>query len=83
MGVGRDGTLFYAPQSTGVAVPPGVFISRDSGATWNVESPTLQPGTSSGIPWMHVDRQTNRPFPIPEGHRELMEKLKASSVAKS
>ena len=25
---------------------------------------------------VYVDRQTNRPFPIPEGHRELMEKLK-------
>jgi acyl-CoA thioester hydrolase len=26
---------------------------------------------------VYVDRQTNRPFPIPEGHRELMEKLKS------
>jgi acyl-CoA thioester hydrolase len=25
---------------------------------------------------VYVERQTNRPFPIPEGHRELMEKLK-------
>jgi len=25
---------------------------------------------------VYVDRQTNRPFPIPPGHRELMEKLK-------
>ncbi len=25
---------------------------------------------------VYVDRQTNRPFPIPEGHRELMGKLK-------
>ncbi len=25
---------------------------------------------------VYVDRQTNRPFPIPDGHRELMEKLK-------
>jgi len=25
---------------------------------------------------VYVDRQTSRPFPIPEGHRELMEKLK-------
>jgi acyl-CoA thioester hydrolase len=25
---------------------------------------------------VYVDRQTNRPFPIPKGHRELMEKLK-------
>ena len=25
---------------------------------------------------VYVDRQTNRPFPIPGGHRELMEKLK-------
>ena len=24
---------------------------------------------------VYVDRQTNRPFPIPVGHRELMEKL--------
>ena len=24
---------------------------------------------------VYVDRQTNRPFPIPEGHRELMETL--------
>ncbi len=24
---------------------------------------------------VYVDRQTNRPFPIPEGHRELMEKM--------
>ncbi len=24
---------------------------------------------------VYVDRQTNRPFPIPPGHRELMEKL--------
>ena len=40
VGVSRDGTLFYAPQSTGVAVPPGVFTSRDDGATWNVQTPT-------------------------------------------
>ena len=25
---------------------------------------------------VYVDRETNRPFPIPEGHRELMEALK-------
>ena len=25
---------------------------------------------------VYVDRQTNRPFPIPDGHRELMEQLK-------
>jgi len=25
---------------------------------------------------VYVDRQTNRPFPIPPGHRDLMEKLK-------
>jgi len=25
---------------------------------------------------VYVDRQTNKPFPIPAGHRELMEKLK-------
>jgi acyl-CoA thioester hydrolase len=25
---------------------------------------------------VYVDRHTNRPFPIPDGHRELMEKLK-------
>ena len=62
-----DGTLFYAPQSTGVRVPPGIFISRDSGATWNVESPTLQPGTTSGIPWMGVDPQTNRIWFAPTG----------------
>lgn len=62
-----DGTLFYAPQSTGVRVPPGLFISRDSGATWNVESPTLQPGTTSGIPWMGVDHQTNRIWFAPTG----------------
>lgn len=55
-----DGTLFYAPQSTGAAVPPAVFTSRDGGANWNVESPTLQTGTSSVIPWMNVDPQTNR-----------------------
>jgi acyl-CoA thioester hydrolase len=24
---------------------------------------------------VYVDRQTNRPFPIPEGHRDLMEKM--------
>ncbi len=24
---------------------------------------------------VYVDRQTNQPFPIPEGHRELMERL--------
>jgi hypothetical protein len=63
----RDGTLFYAPQSTGVRVPPGIFISRDRGATWNVESPTLQPGTTSGIPWMGVDHQTNRIWFAPTG----------------
>ena len=28
---------------------------------------------------VYVDRQTNKPFPIPPGHRELMEKLKAPS----
>jgi len=25
---------------------------------------------------IYVDRRTNRPFPIPDGHRELMEQLK-------
>ncbi len=29
---------------------------------------------------VYIDRQTNRPFPIPEGHRELMERLKTPSV---
>jgi hypothetical protein len=67
VGVSRDGTLFYAPQSTGVAVPPGVFTSRNDGATWNVESPTLQPGTTSGIPWLHVNPQTNRVWFAPTG----------------
>ena len=67
VGVSRDGTLFYAPQSSGVAVPPGVFTSRNDGATWNVESPTLQPGTTSGIPWLHVNPQTNRVWFAPTG----------------
>jgi hypothetical protein len=55
-----DGTLFYAPQSTGAAIPPAVATSRDSGATWNMLTPTLQAGTGSVIPWMNVDPQTNR-----------------------
>jgi acyl-CoA thioester hydrolase len=28
---------------------------------------------------VYVDRQTNRPFPIAEGHRELMEKLRVAA----
>jgi hypothetical protein len=67
VGVSRDGTLFYAPQSTGVAVAPGLYSSHNEGATWNVLTPTLQPGTTSGIPWMHVDRQTNRIWFAPTG----------------
>ena len=55
-----DGTLVYAPQSTGAAVKPAVTTSSDDGATWNVQTPTLQTGTGSAIPWMHVDPQTNR-----------------------
>src|SRR4029077_8902632 len=60
VGVTSRGTLFYAPQSTGAAVAPAVTRSRDDGATWDVKTPTLQPGTGSAIPWMHVDPQTNR-----------------------
>jgi hypothetical protein len=60
VGVTSRGTLFYAPQSTGAAVPPAVFRSDDDGATWNQKTPTLQPGTGSAIPWMHVDPETNR-----------------------
>src|SRR6516165_454060 len=60
VGVTSRGTLFYAPQSTGAAVAPAVTRSRDDGATWDVKTPTLQPGTGSAIPWMHVDPDTNR-----------------------
>ena len=60
VGVSQDGTLVYAPQSTGAAVAPAVFTSKDDGATWQVQTPTLQPGTGSAIPWMHLDPQTNR-----------------------
>src|SRR5262249_11051895 len=60
VGVTSRGTLFYAPQSTGAAVAPAVTRSRDDGATWQVKTPTLQQGTGSAIPWMHVDPQTNR-----------------------
>src|SRR5215475_12930483 len=60
VGVTSQGTLFYAPQSTGAAVAPAVSRSRDDGATWDVKTPTLQPGTGSAIPWMHVDPDTNR-----------------------
>jgi hypothetical protein len=68
VGVSRyDGALFYAPETTSIASPPAVATSRNNGATWTVESPTLQPGTSSGIPWMHVDRQTNRIWFAPTG----------------
>jgi hypothetical protein len=62
-----DGTLVYAPQSTGVRVAPAVTTSHDDGATWNVQTPTLQPGTTSGIPWMHVDPRTNRIWFAPTG----------------
>src|SRR5215470_9178754 len=60
VGITSEGTLFYAPQSTGAAVPPAVFRSDDDGATWHQKTPTLQPGTGSAIPWMHVDPETNR-----------------------
>jgi hypothetical protein len=62
-----DGTLVYAPETTGIAVPPAVTTSHNGGATWNVQTPTLQTGTSSGIPWMHLDRQTNRIWFAPTG----------------
>ena len=55
-----DGTLVYAPQSTGAAIAPAVTTSKDDGASWKVQTPTLQTGTGSAIPWMHVDRETNR-----------------------
>jgi len=31
---------------------------------------------AGGYTHVYVDRQTNRPFPIPDGHRALMEKLR-------
>jgi hypothetical protein len=60
VGVSQDGTLVYAPQSTGAAAAPAIFTSKDDGATWQVQTPTLQPHTGSAIPWMHLDPQTNR-----------------------
>jgi hypothetical protein len=69
VGVSPNGTLVSAPQSTGAAVAPAIFTSKDDGATWHVQTPTLQAGTGSTIPWMHVDPQTNRVwFSDDEGH---------------
>jgi hypothetical protein len=67
VGIAQNGTLVYAPQSTGAAVKPAVTTSRDDGATWHVQTPTLQPGTGSAIPWMHVDAQTSRIWFAPVG----------------
>ena len=36
----------------------------------------VKAAAAGGYTHVYVDRQTNKPFPIPPGHRELMEKLK-------
>jgi hypothetical protein len=68
VGIGRTGSLFFAPLNTNTSAPPqntlmgpeNVVRSRDGGRTWK----TLSSGgpTTGGFvpPWMHVDPQTSR-----------------------
>jgi hypothetical protein len=68
VGIGRTGSLFFAPLNTNTSAPPqntlegpeNVVRSRDGGGTWA----TLSSGgpTTGGFvpPWMHVDPQTSR-----------------------
>jgi hypothetical protein len=75
VGITQNGTVVFAPQSKGNGIltfptgggPPAVVISHNDGATWNLKTPTLQPETGSGIPWMHVDAQTGRIWFAPVG----------------
>src|SRR4051812_5712486 len=68
VGIGRTGSLFFAPLNTNTSAPPqntlmgpeNVVRSRDGGRTWT----TLSSGgpTTGGFvpPWVHVDPQTSR-----------------------
>jgi hypothetical protein len=74
IGITQNGTVVSAPQSNGNGNltpagggPPAVTTSHDDGATWQLKTPTLQPGTGSAIPWMHVDGQTSRIWFAPVG----------------
>jgi hypothetical protein len=75
VGITQNGTVVSAPESKGNGNltfpggggPPAITISHDDGATWHLKTPTLQPGTGSGIPWMHVNGQTGRIWFAPVG----------------
>ncbi len=73
---------YYASLAYPEAVEVGVAVEHLGRTSVRYRLGLFRAGAASAaaagrFTHVYVDRQTNRPFPIPEGHRELMEKLKA------
>jgi len=79
--VAETGCRFYSSLAYPDLAEVGVAVERLGRSSVRYRLAVFKAGAATAaaagrFTHVYVDRQTKRPFPIPPGHRELMEKLK-------